>query len=179
MTDDKKNIFDKIGDALSNRDEKAAEEAKAEAARKEGAAQAKAATEKMQKEAAERSADRARVAAESKASAEAEEQAKLAAEKTKATQERIQKEFAEKQAQRAAELKQKQAEEAKYIKHTWTNDDTYASLAFKHYGSIKEPYWRLIYEHNKDVIGSHPNNIKTGTEIVIPPLPPELEKKDN
>lgn len=184
MDDDKKNIFDKIGDAFSNRDEKAAAEAaKAEAAQKAAAAQREAATEKMQKEAEERSAKRAREAAEQKAKEEAELKAKESAAKAKATQERIQKEFAESQAKRAEELKQKQeaeaAERAKYVKHTWTNEDTYASLAFKHYGSIKEPYWRLIYDHNKAIIGDHPNNIKTGTEIEIPPLPPELQKQEN
>ena len=66
---------------------------------------------------------------------------------------------------------------APVIKHVWGNKDTYAELAFKHYGSMKEPYWRLIYEHNKALIGDHPNNIKVGMEIVIPPLPEALKKK--
>ena len=63
------------------------------------------------------------------------------------------------------------------VKHTWTRKDTYAELAFKYYGSMEEPYWRLIYESNKDIIGNHPNDIKVGLEISIPPLPPELKKK--
>ncbi len=63
------------------------------------------------------------------------------------------------------------------VKHTWTRKDTYAELAFKYYGSMEEPYWRLIYETNKDIIGNHPNDIKVGLEISIPPLPPELKKK--
>ena len=63
------------------------------------------------------------------------------------------------------------------IKHVWTKEDTYADLAFKYYGSIKEPYWRLIYNHNKHIIGDHPNNIRVGLEIEIPPLPEELKKK--
>ncbi len=62
-------------------------------------------------------------------------------------------------------------------KHVWTKEDTYASLAQKYYGSAAEPYWRLIYEHNKEIIGNHPNAIKVGMEIVIPPLPEELKKK--
>ncbi len=62
-------------------------------------------------------------------------------------------------------------------KHVWTKDDTYAGLAQKYYGSAQEPYWRLIYEHNKAIIGNHPNAIKVGMEIVIPPLPEELKKK--
>jgi len=63
------------------------------------------------------------------------------------------------------------------IKHIWTREDTYASLAQQYYGSIKEPYWRLIYDHNKEIIGDHPNNIRVGLEIEIPPLPDELKKK--
>lgn len=63
------------------------------------------------------------------------------------------------------------------IKHVWTKEDTYADLAFRYYGSIKDPYWRLIYDHNKHIIGDHPNDIRVGLEIEIPPLPPELMKK--
>jgi nucleoid-associated protein YgaU len=63
------------------------------------------------------------------------------------------------------------------IKHVWTKEDTYADLAFKYYGSINEQYWRHIYNHNSHIIGDHPNNIKVGMEIEIPPLPDELKKK--
>jgi nucleoid-associated protein YgaU len=70
----------------------------------------------------------------------------------------------------------KKAASAVAVKHVWTKDDTYASLAQEYYGSFQEPYWRLIYEDNKDIIGAHPNNIRVGQEIEIPPLPPELRK---
>ena len=63
------------------------------------------------------------------------------------------------------------------VKHVWTSEDTYADLAFKHYGSMQEPYWRLIYDHNKQIIGNHPNDIRVGLEIEIPPLPDELKNK--
>lgn len=63
------------------------------------------------------------------------------------------------------------------VKHVWKVTDTYAALAFEHYGSIKEPYWRLIYNHNKAIIGNNPNDIRVGLEIEIPPLPEELKKK--
>jgi nucleoid-associated protein YgaU len=69
------------------------------------------------------------------------------------------------------------AAKAAMIKHVWTKDDTYASLAQKYYGAFSEPYWRLIYEHNKVIIGDHPNAIRVGLEIEIPPLPEELKKK--
>jgi nucleoid-associated protein YgaU len=61
-------------------------------------------------------------------------------------------------------------------KHTIVKGDTYAAIAFKFYGSIKEPFWRYIYEHNKKIIGKHPNDIKLGLEIEIPELTPELKK---
>ncbi len=55
-------------------------------------------------------------------------------------------------------------------------NDTYAGLAQEYYGSIQEPYWRLIYEHNQAIIGDNPNDIRVGLEIEIPPLPDELKK---
>ena len=91
-----------------------------------------------------------------KAAAE-EAEKKLAAEKIKAEADH--------------KAKAEAAAKAAIVKHVWTNQDTYAELAYKHYGSMKEAYWRLIYEHNKHIIGDHPNHIKTGTEIEIPPLP--------
>ena len=81
------------------------------------------------------------------------------------------------QAKAAAQALSDSAKAAQVIKHVWTSEDTYSSLAFKFYGSIKEPYWRLIYEHNKAIIGKHPNDIRVGLEIEIPPLPDELKKK--
>jgi nucleoid-associated protein YgaU len=80
------------------------------------------------------------------------------------------------QARKAAEAAAAAAADA-VIKHVWTKEDTYASLALKYYGSFKEPYWRLIYNHNKNIIGDHPNDIRVGLEIEIPPLPDELKKK--
>lgn len=182
--DDKKGLFKKIGDALSNKDELAAQEA---AKKEAAAAETKAKTEKMRQEAMERSAERAKQEAEKEKLAA--EKAKLEAEQAKQKAmhdleaKRI--EFQKKQDAtelaelRAAEAKRKaeEAEKARYIKHVWTNEDTYASLAFEHYGSIQEPYWRLIYNHNKAIIGDHPNHIRTGLEIEIPPLPEELKKK--
>jgi nucleoid-associated protein YgaU len=118
--------------------------------------------------------------------------AKVEAEKSKAQQQqaaaataqwqadvRQKAELAAQQARMAAEAAKRAEEAAKaaVVKHVWTREDTYADLAFKYYGSIKEPYWRLIYEHNKKIIGNHPNDIRLGLEIEIPPLPDELKNK--
>ncbi len=64
------------------------------------------------------------------------------------------------------------------VKHVWTKEDTYAGLAQKYYGRFDEPYWRLIYDHNKVLIGDHPNAIRVGLEIEIPPLPDTLKSED-
>ncbi|HSM25854.1 MAG TPA: hypothetical protein VK856_13410 [Anaerolineaceae bacterium] len=167
-----KSLLNKAIDALTNRDEK------------EAAADAEAKKLQSQKVMAEaKVAQAARVKAEAAAKAKADDAAKAkAAEEQKKAQERLAKVQEEQKARVAArkeEIEQKKEEAAKaaIVKHVWTNEDTYASLAFEHYGSIKEPYWRLIYNHNKEIIGDHPNHIKTGTEIEIPPLPEELKKK--
>lgn len=168
----KKSVFGKIADAMSNKDEiEAAEAAKkeAEAARKE-AARAKAELARMK-------------AAEAREKAE-----KLEAQKKEAVDkfQKGAKELKEREAAAAASQMgsvvdsvpgMAAAAKQEPIKHVWTREDTYASLAQKFYGSFKEPYWRLIYEHNKDIIGNHPNDIRLGLEIEIPPLPEELKLK--
>jgi hypothetical protein len=35
----------------------------------------------------------------------------------------------------------------------------------------------MIYDHNKQIIGNYPNDIRVGLEIKIPPLPEALKKK--
>ena len=136
------------------------------------------------RQAAEKAAETAKKEAEAAA-------AKVEAEKLKAQQQQAAAAAAQWQVdvRRKAELDAQQARmaleaqraeeaaKAAVIKHVWTREDTYADLAFKYYGSIKEPYWRLIYEHNKKIIGNHPNDIRLGLEIEIPPLPDELKNK--
>ncbi len=171
----KKSIFDKAIDAFTNRDEKAAAEAakkqaeieeiarrQKEAAMKAEMESAKAAAGKAQAEAeaAKKALDDAKKEAEIQAKAEANNTAMIAA-----------MEAAAEKARAAAAA----AKAAAVVKHVWTSEDTYASLALKHYGKFTEPYWRLIYNHNKDIIGNHPNAIRVGLEIEIPPLPDELK----
>ena len=178
----KKSIFDQAIDALTNRDEKAA----AEAAAKDAAAKAAAAKDELAKQmaakaaAAQAEAERIKKAAMDSELAKkaAAEQARLAAELA-AKKEQAAKDMAAMAEKAKAEFAAKvdALEKAKIIKHVWTKEDTYASLAQKYYGSFKEPYWRLIYEHNKAIIGNHPNDIRNGLEIEIPPLPDELKNK--
>lgn len=177
----KKNIFDRAFDAISNRDEKAAAEAakkQAEAAKLE-ADRAKAELEKMKAETEKARLEAEKVRQEAdKARQEADAAKKAAMDmemKQRAQDER--EELAEERARKsaAAQAAAEAAAKAAVVKHVWTSEDTYASLAQKFYGRFTEPYWRLIYEHNKEIIGHHPNAIRVGLEIEIPPLPDELK----
>ena len=57
-------------------------------------------------------------------------------------------------------------EEPSVVTDTVTSQIVLTVLSEKHYGSPW--FWVYIYEENKDII-SDPNNIRPGTEVVIPP----------
>ena len=64
----------------------------------------------------------------------------------------------------------------KYIaEHTLTADETLSHLALKYYGHATPPYWQLIYEANKTVIGNDPNKVRPGLVLKIPVLPDNME----
>jgi len=180
MSDDKKNLFDKIVDAVTDRDEKAA----AEAARIESAA--KAETEARQKIAAKAAADAAaaKAKAETEAKAAADAAAKAAAEaqaKAKAASDALAQAQAAAKAKAEAEAKAKAEAEAKAAwealpRHVLGAEETLSHIALKYYGHATEPYWRLIYEANKDVIGDNPSHVRAGLKLVIPTLPADLKK---
>ena len=60
--------------------------------------------------------------------------------------------------------------------HTMTAKETLGDLSLKYYGHATEPYWRLIYEANKEAIGPNPNQVRPGTVLKIPVLPDEMKK---
>lgn len=159
---------------LFNRKKKEAEEAKKAAELAESQAKAEAAREKRAQELADKEAAKVKAEADAKAAA-LKKEADAKKEKLLEAQEKSEELKAKRAAETEARKEAKEALEAATIKHVWTNEDTYAKLAFKHYGSIKKPFYMLIYEHNKAIIGDNMNSIKTGTEIEIPPLPKELE----
>jgi nucleoid-associated protein YgaU len=69
--------------------------------------------------------------------------------------------------------------EYKVIKvHKLGKNETWTHLAAKYYGNTTEPYWRHIYEFNKEMVGDNYKRIWGGMEIKIPELPDELKKKD-
>jgi nucleoid-associated protein YgaU len=185
-----KGVFDQMINAVSSRDEKAALEAlkkqmieaedRAEAAERKvvelqaaltkAQADNKAVLAKSQETSDEklRKMQSELLAAKSKMSAL--EQRALAAEaKVKAFE-----------AVKGRELQEAAALEAAKAQiiatHTLTEDETLSHLSLKYYGHATEPYWRIIYEANKDVIGANPNKVRPGLEIKIPVLPEDMKK---
>jgi nucleoid-associated protein YgaU len=185
-----KGVFDQMINAVSSRDEKAALEAlkkqmieaedRAEAAERKvvelqaaltkAQADNKAVLAKSQETSDEklRKMQSELLAAKSKMSAL--EQRALAAEaKVKAFE-----------AVKGRELQEAAALEAAKAQiiatHTLTADETLSHLSLKYYGHATEPYWRIIYEANKDVIGANPNKVRPGLEIKIPVLPEDMKK---
>jgi len=60
-------------------------------------------------------------------------------------------------------------------KVTVARGDTLSGLAGKHYGSVE--YWPLIWDVNKETIGTNPNRISPGMTLAIPPLSAFSEKE--
>jgi len=167
-----KGLFDKLFGKKESKAEleeaarKAAEEAKREA--ELAAEDAKRAAEAAREE-AEAEARKLAAEAEAKAQKVAEENAKRVeqAERYKAEAEARKAEF---EARRAAE------KAAAFIgEHTVTAEDTLSHIALKFYGKATPPYYKLIYEANKGIIGDNMNVIVPGQVLQIPALPEELK----
>jgi len=62
-------------------------------------------------------------------------------------------------------------------KHTLTADQTLSHVALKYYGSAYKPYWMVIYNANKEIIGDNPAHVREGMVLDIPELPEELKAK--
>jgi nucleoid-associated protein YgaU len=60
-------------------------------------------------------------------------------------------------------------------KHTVAEGETLSHIAQKHYGHATKPYYMVIYEANKNTIGSDPNKVKPGLALNIPELPEALK----
>jgi nucleoid-associated protein YgaU len=59
--------------------------------------------------------------------------------------------------------------------HTLTAEETLSHLALKYYGHATPPYWKLIYEANKELIGDNPNRVRPGMVLKIPVLPDNMK----
>lgn len=178
----KKGLFDRMIDMVSTRDEKeqveqaqkeveesqakvkAAQYAAAQASREDAAE--KAALEKQLKEANERAA-----AADAKAEKLERDLRMQAAKSTPPSGDAAK--WEGKYGRKA------KAEESEFITtHELTSEETLSHLALKYYNHATPPYWQLIYEANKDVVGDNPNAVHAGMMIKIPVLPDELKDKE-
>lgn len=121
-----------------------------------------------------------------KAAAQEAQAAKEAAEKRAAEaelerQDRIKEMEEQRKRDHEMEEQRKRAQEAaktKFIaEHKISGDETLSHVALKHYGNATRPYWMVIFEANKDVIGDNPNVVRPGMVLNIPELPEELKKK--
>lgn len=191
MTQEKgKNIFEQALNAVSNRDEKAAieaavkhgqelekklaevEKSAADTAQKLAASEGQVTA--LKKELAETEAElvAARTSNSTLQSRASQAEMKLIA-VTSELQKYVSAEQAEKIAQAAAD-----AEKAKILaEHTLKADESLSHLALKYYHNGYEPYWRVIYEANKELIGPNPARVRPGMVIKIPVLPDELKQK--
>lgn len=75
-----------------------------------------------------------------------------------------------------ADLARKGAGAAVKTEHKVKEGDTLSLLALKYYGKAARDYWMLIYETNKEVIGTNPGLIKPGTVLRIPELPEDMKE---
>lgn len=193
----RKNIFQQAINAVSNRDEKAA----IEAALKEADEMERRAHEAEQKaaqiayklsEAEQREKQTAQKLAEAEAKiaqlnndlaaarvelARAKNTISVTEMKLAATNVELQKYVNAEQAKSIAAAAEAAAKAQIIAEHTLKADETLSHLALKYYGSAYEPYWRVIYEANKELIGENPARVRPGMVIKIPVLPEELKKK--
>lgn len=61
--------------------------------------------------------------------------------------------------------------------HKVEKNQTLSHIALKYYGNATKPYWSLIHEFNKKVIGDNERNIWEGMKLEIPELPANLQDK--
>jgi len=177
-----KSLFEIARDALTNSDEKAAAEAKA-AAEKEAAELAsrrKAAEAAQARLKAKAEADKK--AAEAKAAAEKlARENQLKAESKKRADEMMASAAAKAKAEadkKAAEAAAIEAAKPKVLaEYEIKAGDTLSAIALKYYKHATPPYYTLIYEANKAVIGDNMNVIHPGLKLQIPELPEELKGK--
>ena len=186
-TEEKKNILDKAIDLVTNRDEQA-ELAQLQQQLAQAQAAAKSAAQQLATLQSISSTSQAQSVNEMAAARKAAEDANKRAAEADARFRELQAKLneilrAQEQAKRQQAIEERLAAEREAAKpkfiatHTLTSKETLSHLSLKYYGSATKPYWMVIYEANKDVIGDNPNHVRKGLVINIPELPPELKKK--
>jgi nucleoid-associated protein YgaU len=78
----------------------------------------------------------------------------------------------------APRLKRDKKEPKVIAVHTVQKNETWSHLALRYYGKMSEPYWRYMYEFNKELIGDDYKRFFPGLEIRVPELPDHLKEED-
>ena len=71
----------------------------------------------------------------------------------------------------ADELKQK----ALIGTHTVASGETLSHIALKYYKHATPPYWKVLLEHNNELLKGNERSLQAGMEIEIPKLPKDLK----
>ena len=73
----------------------------------------------------------------------------------------------------------KAAADVKIMKeHKVGEGETLSHVALKYYGYATEPYWRVIFEANHDVMGDNEKRMYPGLVLKIPELPESLRSEE-
>lgn len=181
-------IFDNLINAVSSRDEKEAlETAKKHILEMESKVagmqkQLESLQTTLLKAQADLKSANDRAAAAEKRAVTAESDLKAASGKISALEQRATsaefklKQMADREAMVQHQAAAAEAAKAKIIAtHKLTSKESLSHLALQYYGHATEPYWRLIYEANKDAIGPNPNKVRVGTLLEIPVLPDSMK----
>lgn len=166
----KKGIFDKVTDAFSSKDEKeeiADLKKELEDAKKEAEASKKAIKDLLEQ-------NRDNSVAKKKTET-AEKRIKELENKLKSKEHmRLVEERKAKSASRRAELEISKKLETKTT-HTVKSGETLSHIALKYYKHATPPYWKLILEHNEDLLEGNERSLREGMELEIPELPEDLK----
>ena len=174
---DKKGIFGKAVDAISNRDEKAeiaSLQEELEKAKREANA-AKEAIKSVMDKNVETTKDKV----------EAEKEAKTAEERIQELEKKLEAMMA-KDRERLAQERQEMLEERRQrieesqkpdiiTTHTVQKGETLSHVALKYYKHATPPYWQYLLQHNTEVLKGDEKNVRTGMKLEIPELPPNLK----
>ena len=175
--DGKKGLFGKAVDALSSKDEKekiSALEEELEKAKREAAA-AKESIKDLLDQNIEAKEEKSVVEQEAeKAEKKIEELEEKLKEQQKAEfQRKVQarRDAIEERKAMADELKQK----ALIGTHTVASGETLSHIALKYYKHATPPYWKVLLEHNNELLKGNERSLQAGMEIEFPELPEEMK----
>lgn len=77
--------------------------------------------------------------------------------------------------QQLKDLDQRIDQSSYLAEHIVEQGDTLSHIALKYYGKATPPYYKLIYNTNRDIIGDDMNLIVPGQKLTIPHLPEDLK----